>query len=90
MKVNGYLSEDELVCNIAGAKRMVRAPAYGERAWATIGKKFRVIIWDAGNGCCSVMQVLPSAPCGEAEKAAIAFYKRYNKEIAKLHGEEIG
>ena len=39
--------------------RHERFPDFGERAWAARGKELEVIYWDAGNGWCWVMQVLP-------------------------------
>lgn len=36
-----------------------RFPDFGERAWIAKGKKLEVVYWDAGNGWCLVLQVLP-------------------------------
>ena len=36
-----------------------RIPYLGERVWMSEGEECDVIYWDAGNGMCQILQILP-------------------------------
>lgn len=73
------IEDDIILSKIIGCKGYYkRAPEFGERAWLAEGKEVDVVLWDTGNGCYVIMQVIPKG-CKECKQTSVEFYKKLAK-----------
>jgi len=58
-----------------------RIPYLGKRVWMAKGEECDVIYWDAGNGMCQILQILPKVD--DKGKAIIMKYLKLILEVAE-------
>ena len=60
-----------------------RIPYLGERVWMAEGEECNVIYWDAGNGMCQILQILP-----KVDNKCKAIIMKYLKLILEAAEDE--
>jgi len=65
----------DIIDNETPHKRLLE---FGKRVWLAEGKECDVIYWDAGNGMCQILQILP-----KTDDKCIELIMKYLKLILK-------
>ncbi|HEY49452.1 MAG TPA: hypothetical protein G4O13_05340 [Dehalococcoidia bacterium] len=81
--------ESDILSDVIGCMEYHKsAPQFGERAWIAEGEEFEVVYWDAGNGWCDILCVLPKE-CKVCKERLVKFYRELQTAVNERYDENM-